>query len=391
MDIKFSKDSAGSQQEAGDNKGKQNVLLVVLLVLVGVFAYIYFFTGLIKPLPEQKVAEAPAASQAAKQPLPSPDGTPSKPDVGAGEAKMDAAAPAVKPAPVQEPPAAAPVAVAKPAVQEAAKAKEEPKAAGAAQPAVKKPLPSVVKAGAKKPEPVEKTEQAVAEKKPKPVVERKAQAVAEKKPQAVAEKKPLPVKYAEKKPAEVKKPVEKQAAAVTAVAKVKNARQKPVTKEEAAVVDAAGPGTWTVLVGNYVLEEAMATDLARVRKAGLQAYVVPGTRKKTHMNRLLLAEFTDRDSAEAELAKLKRSTSDAFMIDNDGMHAVYAGSYLIDSRAGSEKGRLAAAGFTLTVKRVDVSIPTKNLTAGSFTVKSAADDVLKKLRTAGVKAALSRQ
>jgi cell division septation protein DedD len=383
MDIKFSKDSAGSQQEAGDNKGKQNVLLVVLLVLVGVFAYIYFFTGLIKPLPEQKVAEAPAASQAAKQPLPSPDGTPSKPDVGAGEAKMDAAAPAVKPAPVQEPPAAAPVAVAKPAVQEAVKAKEEPKAAGAAQPAVKKPLPSVVKAGAKKPEPVEKTEQAVAEKKPKAVVEKKAQ--------AVAEKKPLPVKYAEKKPAEVKKPVEKQAAAVTAVAKVKNARQKPVTKEEAAAVDAAGPETWTVLVGNYVLEEAMATDLARVRKAGLQAYVVPGARKKTHMNRLLLAEFTDRDSAEAELAKLKRSTSDAFMIDNDGMHAVYAGSYLIDSRAGSEKGRLAAAGFTLTVKRVDVSIPTKNLTAGSFTVKSGADDVLKKLRTAGVKATLSRQ
>jgi cell division septation protein DedD len=383
MDIKFSKDSAGSQQEAGDNKGKQNVLLVVLLVLVGVFAYIYFFTGLIKPLPEQKVAEAPAASQAAKQPLPSPDGTPSKPDVGVGEAKMDAAAPAVKPAPVQEPPAAAPVAVAKPAVQEAAKAKEEPKAVGAAQPAVKKPLPSVVKAGAKKPEPVEKTEQAVAEKKPKAVVEKKAL--------AVAEKKPLPVKYAEKKPAEVNKPVEKQAAAVTAVAKVKNTRQKPVTKKEAAAVDAAGPETWTVLVGNYVLEEAMATDLARVRKAGFQAYVVPGARKKTHMNRLLLAEFTDRDSAGAELAKLKRSTSDAFMIDNDGMHAVYAGSYLIDSRAGSEKGRLAAAGFTLTVKRVDVSIPTKNLTAGSFTVKSAADDVLKKLRTAGVKATLSRQ
>jgi cell division protein FtsN len=108
------------------------------------------------------------------------------------------------------------------------------------------------------------------------------------------------------------------------------------------------------------------------------------------MNRLLLAEFTDRDSAQAELAKLKRHTSDAFMIDAAGMHVVYAGSYLIDSRAGSEKGRLAAAGFNLTVKRVDVSIPTKNLTAGSFAEKSAADDVLKKLRAAGVKATLSR-
>ena len=383
MDFKFSKDSAGSQQEAGDNKGKQSVLLVVLLVLVGVFAYIYFFTGLITPLPEQKVAEPPAVSQVAKQPLPSADGAPAK--AGPGQAKKDAAAPAVKPEPVQAPPAAAPapVAAAKPAVQEAAKAKEEPKTAEPAQPVVKKPLPSAVKAGAKKPEKVEKK---------MPVAAEKIQSVAaEKKPPVVAEKKPLPAKDAEKKPADVKKPVEKQAAAVTAVAKVKKAPQKPAKKEATAAVNAAGSGNWTVLVGNYVLEEAMATDLARVRKAGLEAYVVPGARKKTHMNRLLLAEFTDRDSAQAELAKLKRSTSDAFMIDAAGMHVVYAGSYLIDSRADSEKGRLAAAGFNLTVKRVDVSIPTKNLTAGSFAEKSAADDVLKKLRAAGVKATLSRQ
>jgi len=235
------------------------------------------------------------------------------------------------------------------------------------KPAVKKPLLLAANAGAKKPTPVDK------------------------KQPAVAENKPLPAKDAEKKTADVKKPVEKPAAAVTVVAKVKKAQQKPVKKEAAATLNAAGSGPWTVLVGNYVLEEAMATDLARVRKAGLEAYVVPGTRKKTHMNRLMLAEFTDRDSAQAELAKLKRHTSDAFMIDNAGMHAVYAGSYLIDSRAGSEKERLAAAGFTLTVKHVDVSIPTKNLTAGSFAVKSAADDVLNKLRAAGVKATLTRQ
>ena len=144
-----------------------------------------------------------------------------------------------------------------------------------------------------------------------------------------------------------------------------------------------------MLVGNYVLEEAMTTDLALVRKAGLEAYVVPGTQKKTHMNRLLLAEFTDRASAQAELAKLKRSTSDAFIIETAGMHQVYAGSYLLDGRAVSEKERLAAAGFSLTLKRVDVAIPSKNLTAGSFVEKSAAENTLKKLRAAGVKASLT--
>ena len=104
----------------------------------------------------------------------------------------------------------------------------------------------------------------------------------------------------------------------------------------------------------------------------------------------MLAEFTDRESAQAELTKLKKVTSDAFMIDSAGMHSVYAGSYLLDCRVASEKERLAAAGFNLTLKRVDVSIPTKNLTAGSFAEKVAADDALKKLRAADIKASLTR-
>jgi cell division septation protein DedD len=204
--------------------------------------------------------------------------------------------------------------------------------------------------------------------------------------------KPAPVKEAASKTPEVKKPVEKPAASAAAAATIKKDVAKP-TKKKAAVAFAktGGSGNWTVLVGNYILEDALAVDLARVRKAGLEAFVVPGPKKKTHMNRLLLAEFTDRDSAQAELAKLKRFTSDAFMADSAGMHIVYAGSYLLDKRAASEKERLAAAGFKLTVIRADVSLATKNLTAGSFAEKKAAEEALKKLRAADVKATLTRQ
>jgi cell division septation protein DedD len=367
MDIQFNKDSGGRPQAAYDNKAKQNVLLVILMVLIAVVAYIYFFTGLIKPMPEQKVAEAPAALKMAKKPLPSPDGAPSKADTG--EVKKEASAPAKpEPAPAITA-AAAPASVApvKPVVNEAAKPKEGLKVAAESQPAVKKPSPAAGKAGA------EKTAQV------------------EKKQTVVAENKPLTAKGVEKKPADMKKPTEKQSTAVTAVAKVKKVPQKPVKKTAAVSGNAAGSGPWTVLVGNYVLEEAMATDLARVRKAGLEAFVVPGPKKKTHMNRLLLAEYANRESAQAELAKLKRATSDAFMIDNAGKHAVYAGSYLHDTLAVSEKERLAAVGVKVSVKHVDVSIPTKNLTAGSFAEKSSAEDVLKKLRAADVKATLSRQ
>jgi cell division septation protein DedD len=378
MDIKFNKDSGGSPQAAYDNKAKQNVILVVIMVLVGVVAYIYFFTGLIKPMQEQKVAEAPVSSQTAKKPLPSPDGAP--PKVDTGEVKKDASAPA-KPEPASAAPVAtvatvatapASVAPAKPVVKETAKPKEGLKVAEESQQGVKKPSPAVGKAGAEK------------------------MALVEKKQTVVAENKPLTAKGVEKKPADMKKPAdtkkpaEKQSAAVAVVAKVKKIQQKPA-KKVAVSDNVAGSGPWTVLIGNYVLEEAMATDLARVRKAGLEVFVVPGPKKKTHMNRLLLAEFTDRESAQAELTKLKRVTSDAFMIDNAGMHVVYAGSYLHDTWAVAEKERLSTVGFKLTVKRVDVSIPSKNLTAGSFAEKSSAEDVIKKLRAADVKATLSRQ
>ena len=365
MDIKFSKDEGSSpQQGAVEEKGKQNVLLVVLLILVAGFGYVYFFTGLIKPTQEQKVAEAPVIPQVVKKPLPSADGEPVKAGETKGEAKQDAVA-SLKPEPARVAPVPAPVAAVKSVVKEAPKPKEEPKKAEAPQLAVKKPLPIAADKADKKAVPVEKKQ---------PVV---------------AEKKPLPAKDGEKKSADVKKSVEKAGTGSAATAQPRKDVQAAAKKVPVVSGAAVVPGRWTVLVGNYVLEETLAIDLARVRSAGFEAYVVPGVPKKTHMNRLLLAEFTDRASAQIELDKLKRHTSDAFMIDSAGMHLVYAGSYLLDARASSEKQRLAAAGFSLSLKRADVSIPTKNLTAGSFVDKNVADDTLKKLRAAGVKAVLS--
>lgn len=374
MDIKFDKDAGDNRQPVVvEEKGKQNVLLVVLLILAAGFGYIYFFTGLIKPAQEQQKAEAPAVSQVVKKPLPSADGKPVKAAADEGDAKKDVAV-SEKPEVAKAAPAApAPVAAAKPVAQDAAKPKDDVKNAEAPQAAIKKPLPIAANAVKNKPAPVEKKQPAAVEKQT-----------------AAAEKKPLPAKDGEKKATDAKKPLETSRVTADVVSQPKKELQKPAKKETVVSTVADGTGRWTVLVGNYVLEEALATDLALVRKAGLEAYVVTGVQKKTHMNRLLLAEFTDRASAQAELDKLKRHTSDAFMIDSAGMHVVYAGSYLLDARAVSEKERLKAAGFGLTLKHADVSIPTKNLTAGSYDDKNAADDILKKLRAAGIKATLSR-
>ncbi|HEY3308571.1 MAG TPA: SPOR domain-containing protein [Desulfuromonadaceae bacterium] len=353
MDFKFNKDSEDSPKAASPgNKGNQNILLVVLLVLVAGFAYIYFFTGLIKPQVENKPAEPPAP-QVVKNPLPPRSGDVAKgiaPAAVPGAPKELASPTAEKPEPPKVAQAIpAPVAP-KESPKDLSKKLEPPKTE------VKKPLPQPAqKPGPKVVSRNDDKKQAPEKKQPK-IVEQKVAAA------------PKPIKPVNREV--VKKPL-------------------PVVKDkQQPAKEAQGSGVrFTVVVGSYLLEDALAPNLALIRKAGLEASVTTGARKKTTMNRLLLGEYKDRNAAQAELEKLKRYTSDAFIMDHAGKPAVYAGSYLLDERASSEKERLAAAGFSLALKKAEVAIPTKKLTAGTFTSKKAAEAALKKLKDAGVKSA----
>ena len=118
MEFKFSKDSGDIEQyKAPDEKKRQTALLILLLVLVGGFAYLYFFTDLIRPLETQKSSEIAApAPQMVKIPLPARAGEPEKVDVkkGAGAETPKAAVIAAGPVPAPvavpaAPPVAAPV------------------------------------------------------------------------------------------------------------------------------------------------------------------------------------------------------------------------------------------------------------------------------------------
>lgn len=172
---------------------------------------------------------------------------------------------------------------------------------------------------------------------------------------------------------------------------VKTVKHHKATPAKTSVATEKTGDDWSILVGQYVLEEALSTDMGRVRKAGLAPVVKAGVRKKTSMNRLLFAEFVTRDEAQAAIAKLKRYTSDAFIIYQGGKQVVYAGSYLLDSRAASEKERLAAAGFPVTLKRTEIAIPTQSLSIGPFSDKKNADAAVGKLKTVGINATIVRQ
>ena len=361
MDFKFSKESGNSQQEAPGEKKKQSTLLVLLLILVGGFTYIYFFTGLIKPQETRTTSEAPAPlPEVVKMPLPPREGEAAKPGgnvPGKAEApKTVAAAPEVAEAPVAKP-AAVPAKQA-PAVKPApvpAKPKVEPKKVEAAKPADKKPQPP-------------------------PGTEKKGLKAAAAKTEA---KKPAP---------DAKKPT----VADKKIAPAKNAAQKaasgaPAKQETAATAKKTAAGPWVLTVGNYVLEEALSADMGRVRKAGFEPKVKPSARKKTTMNRLFVSEYNDRAAALSTLEKLKRLTSDAFVIEQGGKFVVYAGSYLQGEAASSEKSRLKEAGFTTIVRHADIAIPSQSLSVGPFGSKKAADAARAKLKGAGIKASLTQR
>ena len=368
MDFKFSNDTKESASAAPAEKGRQNMLLVVLLILVAAFAYLYFFTGLIKPQEAQKPAEAPAP-QVVKKPLPPRDGKTAKDDA-AGAPKKNAAAPA-KPGKVAS--AEAPSTVAPPA-------KEEPQKTAPTKNEPAKPASTAKKAAVPEAkEPKTAATPKADEKKPSPAAKQQPSA---------AVKKPAPSQENNKKPAEAVKAPAKVPAGAAAVA-AKKTPSSAAKKEAVKPAPAEASGPWTVMVGNYVLEDAMATDLARVKGAGLEAAIKQGDRRKTAMNRLLAGDYPNRAEAQTELDKLKRYTSDAFILEQGGKFAVYAGSYLLTARAGSEKERLAAAGIKLSVQHAEVSIPSKSLTAGTFNDKKAADAALKKLKGLGIKATLA--
>ncbi|MHB8122868.1 MAG: SPOR domain-containing protein [Desulfuromonadaceae bacterium] len=316
MDIKSSKDSGNSEQEVHGEKKNQNALLVLLLVLVGGFTYIYFFTDLIKPQETPKTAELSVpAPQIVKIPLPARDGSPvvsgvKKPEKAEGP---NAAAPA-------------PVTPAAPATKPAAAIKPAPAVKAA-------PVPVNVK---------EKT------------------------------KKTVTTKTADTKPA-------------VAVKKSTQVKAKTAAKD---IKPSTAP--WSVSVGNYVLEEALAADMGRVRKAGFKPTIKPAARKKTMMSRLFVSEHSDRVTAQSTLEKLNRYTSDAFVLEQGGKFAVYAGSYLQKEAASSEKERLKAAGITTTVKHADIGIPTQSLSVGPFKNKKEAETALGRLKSAGMKATLSQ-
>lgn len=329
MDSKFNNEATEGETEVKPEKGRQTGMVLLLLLLLGGFGYLYFFTGLIRPQEQPPAPQPPP--QVVKQPLPARDAAPAD-AAKTAEQKVQAGAPAPAPA--------VPVA-AKPADTKVA-------AAPAPKAEAKKPVPAKPVA---KPEPVKA---AVV-----PAVKK-----------AETAKPAAPAKQAEKNTAEVKPAPSKQ----------------PESLRKAAVAPKKH-GPWTVVAGLYVVEELLAADMTKVKNAGLTPLMTSGPKRPVAMNRLFYAEYGSKEEARQAVEKLQRTTGSGFSIQRGDKHEVYAGSYAVLSGAQAEQQRLAAAGVKVTIRKSQVPLASRKLTAGTFTDRKAADEALKKLKSAGVSAA----
>jgi cell division septation protein DedD len=145
-------------------------------------------------------------------------------------------------------------------------------------------------------------------------------------------------------------------------------------------------GHYTLLIGVYVLDKSVYDDKARVKKAGLTPVVRKGGHKRITMNRLLLASFADKSSADAELKKLQKVTDGAFILQENGKYAVYAGSYFVEGMAAREQDTLYKHGINLVMKKVQVTMPVLRMTAGSFASHEAAQKEAARLKKRGLDA-----
>jgi len=342
-------------QEDGDAGGARgsirHIILIVLLLLTAALGYLYFFTGMIKPR-EQITAVTPSTVAPVKQPLPP------RPDQGGIEPQ-----PAAMPEDKQPGPATAGKTATPPASPET-----KPAVAPASKP-VAAPAPKQAVAPASKPAaaPAPKPAQAPVQAKPAKGVK------AVEKPSAKVQAKAPAVPPAKAQKEIKTKPVAVAAGKVDKIVKPSAGKKRSATK-----------GTYTLLAGEFASDRETEKARLKLEKQGISNVGVRKSKKDETMHRLFLADFDSREAAEAELRKLLSQSGSAFIMNEKGRHALYAGSYLHERGAVAEQKRLARKGVKLTLKTVKVSLPISEVTAGSFSGSEAANKEAIRLKKKGI-------
>ncbi|CAG0961406.1 hypothetical protein GEOBC_00750 [Geobacteraceae bacterium] len=359
MNIEFDQEPGDKSSKGGGSNSR--LLLLVLLLLVAVFGYLFYFTDLIKPRQEAQ-APAPVQPSQVKQPIPPRPG--GQPPVGASAESSQPGAVTPATTAQSEPPK---VGQEQKAPEKAKTEPPKPEAAKAAKPevpAAKKEQPKAAEPAKAQVDAKQKAAQTQADDKQKAAPPQTTTKEV-KKPVSTPEK-PKTARGEEGKKAAAKKEATGVAVAKTRITAKASAAPKPAAAKRA--------GEYTLRIGEYVVPTAMEKDKVKVREAGLTPVVKQGVRKKEPMIRLFFGEYADQETARKELQRLQDATVEGFVLKEGGAYQVYAGSYFAQERATKEQERLAGLGYRLTLRKVNVAVPTVLLTAGKY---GSRDEALK--------------
>jgi hypothetical protein len=334
----FKKKSSEFDEQENQGSGKSSGSLIVLLVLLGGFAYLYFFTSLIVPH-EAPPAKAPELPTEVKQGMPPKSG---------GQ-------------PVNPP------------TTEAKKPEEAKPVAPVALPAEKLSAPSAPSPVAAKPAVPPQSQQSQAAVKPAATAAPVAPAAPKKETAAQVKKEELKpaAKTAEQKSVPA---VPKKVAAKSVKAAIPVAAQPVVRKKSEA---------YTIFAGEFPAGEETAAAEAKLVKLGIKPVARQEIKKSNSMNRLFFGAYTDYDLYSAELDKLRRSAKGSFGVEKDGKYYLYAGSFSSKERVEKEKRDLAAKGIILQTQLVILPLSTVRLSAGKFAVKGEAAKEAARMKNEG--------
>ncbi len=188
-------------------------------------------------------------------------------------------------------------------------------------------------------------------------------------------------------------PVASSQAKVTAAVVANPAAPTPIAKTESTVKQTQAEGkvtpktsTYTLLIGEFVLNKSIMHEKALLKKLGIAPVLQKKVKRSEPMTRLMVGEYSDRNAAALQIAKLKSLQSDGFIIQEGGKYCVYAGSYFLEGRAAVAQDKLYDKGLKTVMKKTKVSVPVVRMTAGQFTTQDEAVKAQTLLKKKGVKA-----
>jgi len=144
---------------------------------------------------------------------------------------------------------------------------------------------------------------------------------------------------------------------------------------------------YTLEIGTFVTTKDLDRAKQVLTRAGLTPVVGPGPKQPTPMIRLFSGRFAAYPAAKARFEALRRAGADPFLLRGpEGGCRVYAGSYAEKEEAQRELRRLAAHGLATTLEAAQVPLPSRLVTAGAFSSRTAAAAAAARLQAQGLPA-----